>query len=157
MSSLNKVQLIGHLGRDPEVRYTPDGNAVANLQVATTRVWKDKNGERQEDTEWTRVVFYDRRAEIASDFLKKGSQCYVEGYLRTRKWADKDGVDRYTTEVVGTDLILLGSKPGSEKQGQASVDQIAAAPAAVAAAVAAQEPRNGDPVDPFGDPFGDHA
>lgn len=151
MSSLNKVQLIGHLGRDPEVRYTADGNAVANLQVATTRAWKDKNGERQEDTEWTRVVLYDRRAEIASDFLKKGSQCYVEGYLRTRKWADKDGVDRYTTEVVGTDLILLGSKPGSEKQGQASVDQIAAAPAAVAAAVAAQESRNGDPVDPFGD------
>ncbi len=151
MSSLNKVQLIGHLGRDPEVRYTPDGNAVSNLQVATTRVWKDKNGERQEDTEWTRVVFYDRRAEIASDFLKKGSQCYVEGYLRTRKWTDKDGVDRYTTEVVGTDLILLGSKPGSEKQGQTSVDQLAAAPAAVAAAVAAQGPRNGEPVDPFGD------
>ena len=151
MSSLNQVQLIGHLGRDPEVRYTADGNAVANLQVATTRVWKDKNGERQEDTEWTRVVLYDRRAEIASDFLKKGSQCYVEGYLRTRKWSDKDGVDRYTTEVVGTDLILLGSKPGSGKQGQASVDQIAAAPAVVAAAVAAQEPRNGDPVDPFGD------
>ena len=151
MPSLNKVQLIGHLGRDPEVRYTPDGNAVANLQVATTRVWKDKNGERQEDTEWTRVVFYDRRAEIASDFLKKGGQCYVEGYLRTRKWADKDGVDRYTTEVVGTDLILLGSKPGTEKQGQASVDQIAAAPAAVAAAVAAQEPLMGEPVDPFGD------
>jgi single-strand DNA-binding protein len=151
MSSLNKVQLIGHLGRDPEVRYTADGNAVANLQVATTRVWKDKNGERQEDTEWTRVVFYDRRAEIASDFLKKGSQCYVEGYLRTRKWADKDGVDRYTTEVVGADLILLGSKPGSEKQGQASGDQLAAAPAAVAAAVAAQGPRNDEPVDPFGD------
>lgn len=151
MPSLNQVQLIGHLGRDPEVRYTADGNAVANLQVATTRVWKDKNGERQEDTEWTRVVLYDRRAEIASDFLKKGSQCYVQGYLRTRKWADKDGVDRYTTEVVGTDLILLGSKPGTEKQGQASVDQIAAAPAAVAAAVTAHEPRNGDPVDPFGD------
>ena len=151
MSSLNKVQLIGHLGRDPEVRYTADGNAVANLQVATTRVWKDKNGERQEDTEWTRVVLYDRRAEIASDFLKKGSQCYVQGYLRTRKWADKDGVDRYTTEVVGTDLILLGSKPGSEKQGQAPVDQIDAPPAAVAAAVTAHEPRNGDPVDPFDD------
>ena len=150
MSSLNQVQLIGHLGRDPEVRYTADGNAVANLQVATTRVWKDKNGERQEDTEWTRVVLYDRRAEIASDFLKKGSQCYVEGYLRTRKWTDKDGVDRYTTEVVGTDLILLGSKPGSEKQGQASVDQIDAPPAAVAAAVAAQEPLLGEPVDPFG-------
>lgn len=151
MSSLNQVQLIGHLGRDPEVRYTADGNAVANLQVATTRVWKDKNGARQEYTEWTRVILYDRRAEIASDFLKKGSQCYVQGYLRTRKWADKDGVDRYTTEVVGTDLILLGSKPGSEKQGQASVDQIDAAPAAVAAAVTAHEPRNGDPVDPFGD------
>ena len=150
MPSLNKVQLIGHLGRDPEVRYTPDGDAVANLQVATTRVWKDKNGERQEDTEWMRVVLYDRRAEIASDFLKKGSQCYVEGYLRTRKWTDKDGVDRYTTEVVGTDLILLGSKPGSEKQGQASVDQVDAAPAAVAAAVAAQEPLLGEPVDPFG-------
>lgn len=149
MSSLNKVQLIGHLGRDPEVRYTPDGNAVANLQVATTRVWKDKNGERQEDTEWTRVVFYDRRAEIASDFLKKGSQCYVEGYLRTRKWSDKDGVDRYTTEVVGTDLILLGSKPGIEKQGQASADQLAAAPAEVAVAAAAQESLNRNP--------GDHA
>jgi single-strand DNA-binding protein len=147
MSSLNKVQLIGHLGRDPEVRYTPDGNAVSNLQVATTRVWKDKNGERQEDTEWTRVVLYDRRAEIASDFLKKGSQCYVEGYLRTRKWSDKDGVDRYTTEVVGTDLILLGSKPGIEKQGQASADQVAAAPAEAAAAAAAQVPLNRDPGD----------
>lgn len=151
MSSLNKVQLIGHLGRDPEMRYTPDGNAVANLQVATTRVWKDKNGERQEDTEWTRVVFYDRRAEIASDFLKKGGQCYVEGYLRTRKWADKDGIDRYTTEVVGTDLILLGSKPGSEKQGSTSADQTTRPSAAIAAAVATQEPRNGDPVAPFGD------
>lgn len=151
MSSLNKVQLIGHLGRDPEVRYTPDGNAVSNLHVATTRAWKDKNGERQEDTEWTRVVLYDRRAEIASDFLKKGSQCYVEGYLRTRKWSDKDGVDRYTTEVVGTDLILLGSKPGIEKQGHASADQLAAAPAEVAAAAAAQEPLNRGPVDPFGD------
>ena len=150
MSSLNKVHLIGHLGRDPEVRYTADGNAVTNLQVATTRVWKDKNGERQEDTEWTRVVFYDRRAEIASDFLKKGSQCYVEGYLRTRKWADKDGVDRYTTEVVGTDLILLSSKPGSEKQGQATADQTARSSAAITAAVPAQEPQNGDPVDPFG-------
>ena len=151
MPSLNKVQLIGHLGRDPEVRYTPDGNAVANLQVATTRVWKDKNGERQEDTEWTRVVFYDRRAEIASDFLKKGGQCYVEGYLRTRKWADKDGIDRYTTEVVGTDLILLSSKPGSEKQGPTSADQTKRPSAAIAADVAAQEPLMGEPVSPFGD------
>jgi len=151
MSSLNKVQLIGNLGHDPEVRYTPDGTAIGTLQVATTRVWKDKNGERQEDTEWTRVVFYDRRAEIASDFLKKGSQCYVEGYLRTRKWADKDGADRYTTEVIGTDLILLGNKPGSEKQGHATIDQSAAPPAAGATAAAGQEPQNADPVDPFSD------
>ena len=151
MSSLNKVQLIGHLGRDPEVRYTPDGNAVANLQVATTRVWKDKNGERQEDTEWTRVVFYDRRAEVASDFLKKGSQCYLEGYLRTRKWADKDGVDRYTTEVVGTDLILLNSRPGEGRQGLASADQTTAPSAAIAAAVAAQDPLLGDSVAPLND------
>lgn len=150
MSSLNKVQLIGHLGRDPEVRYTPDGNAVANLLVATTRAWKDKNGERQEDTEWTRVVFYDRRAEIASDFLKKGGQCYVEGCLRTRKWADKDGIDRYTTEVVGTDLILLSSKPGSEKQDPTSTDQTTRPSDATAAS---QAPRNGDP----GGTFGDHA
>ncbi len=151
MSSLNKVQLIGHLGRDPEVRYTPDGNAIANLQVATTRVWKDKNDERQEDTEWTRVVFYDRRAEIASDFLEKGNQCYVEGHLRTRKWADKDGVDRYTTEVVGTDLILLSSKPGSEKQGSTAADQTTRPSAPITAAVAAQEPLMGEPVDPFDD------
>ena len=151
MPSLNKVQLIGHLGRDPEVRYTPDGNAVANLQVATTRVWKDKNGERQEDTEWTRVVFYDSRAEIASDFLKKGGQCYVEGYLRTRKWTDKDGVDRYTTEVVGTDLILLGSKPGDGRQGPAAADQTTRPSAAIAAAVAAQDPLLGDSVAPLND------
>jgi len=132
MSSLNKVQLIGHLGRDPEVRYTPDGLAVAHLQIATTRVWKDKDGERQEETEWTRVVFYDRRAEIASDYLKKGSQCFVEGYLRTRKWEDKGGVERFMTEVVGTDLILLGGKsvPQSQEQTQAQPEQTVAAPPA---------------------------
>ncbi|CUA96989.1 single-stranded DNA-binding protein [Thiomonas bhubaneswarensis] len=134
MSSLNKVQLIGHLGRDPEVRYTPDGLAVAHLQIATTRVWKDKNGERQEETEWTRVVFYDRRAEIASDYLKKGSQCFVEGYLRTRKWEDKGGVERFTPEVVGTDLILLGGKSGAQpqEQTQAQPEQAVAAPVAAA-------------------------
>lgn len=132
MSSLNKVQLIGHLGRDPEVRYTADGLAVAHLQIATTRVWKDKDGERREETEWTRVVFYDRRAEIASDYLKKGSQCFVEGYLRTRKWEDKGGVERFMTEVVGTDLILLGGKsvPQSQEQTQAQPEQAVAAPQA---------------------------
>ncbi|MBN8777495.1 single-stranded DNA-binding protein, partial [Thiomonas arsenitoxydans] len=99
MSSLNKVQLIGHLGRHPEVRYTADGVAVATLALATSRTWKDKGGERREETEWTRVVLFGRLAEIAADFLSKGTQAYVEGQLRTRKWADKDGVERYTTEV----------------------------------------------------------
>jgi len=114
MSSLNKVQLIGNLGHDPEVRYTPDGTAIGTLQVATTRVWKDKNGERQEQTEWSRVVLYGRNAEVAADYLRKGSRCYVEGYLRTRKWAGKEGIDRYTTEVVGEDLILLDKRQGGQ-------------------------------------------
>jgi len=107
MSSLNKVQLIGHLGRDPEVRYTADGVAVATLAIATSRTWKDKGGERREETEWTRVVLFGKLAEVAADFLTKGSQAYVEGQLRTRKWADKDGVERYTTEVVADELLLL--------------------------------------------------
>jgi single-strand DNA-binding protein len=107
MSSLNKVQLIGHLGRDPEVRYTADGVAVATLALATSRSWKDKGGELREETEWTRVVLFGRLAEIAADFLSKGAQAYVEGQLRTRKWADKDGVDRYSTEVVADELLLL--------------------------------------------------
>jgi single-strand DNA-binding protein len=110
MSSLNKVQLIGHLGRDPEVRYTADGMAVATLTLATSRTWKDKGGERREETEWTRVVLFGRLAEIAADFLSKGAQAYVEGQLRTRKWADKDGVDRYLTEVVADELLLLSKR-----------------------------------------------
>ncbi|SBP87492.1 single-stranded DNA-binding protein [Thiomonas delicata] len=107
MPSLNKVQLIGHLGRDPEVRYTADGVAVATLALATSRAWKDKGGERREDTEWSRVVLFGRLAEIAADFLSKGTQAYIEGQLRTRKWADKDGTERYTTEVVADELLLL--------------------------------------------------
>jgi single-strand DNA-binding protein len=107
MASLNKVQLIGHLGRDPEVRYTADGVAVATLALATSRTWKDKGGERREDTEWSRVVLFGRLAEIAADFLSKGTQAYVEGQLRTRKWADKDGTERHTTEVVADELLLL--------------------------------------------------
>ncbi|HOI65882.1 MAG TPA: single-stranded DNA-binding protein [Thiomonas arsenitoxydans] len=107
MSSLNKVQLIGHLGRDPEVRYTAEGVAVATLAIATSRTWKDKGGERREETEWTRVVLFGKLAEVAADFLAKGAQAYVEGQLRTRKWADKDGVERYTTEVVADELLLL--------------------------------------------------
>ncbi|MDO9238364.1 MAG: single-stranded DNA-binding protein [Aquabacterium sp.] len=113
MASINKVILIGNLGRDPEVRYTPNGAAVCNVSVATTRNWKDKSsGEKVEETEWHRVVFYDRLAEIAGEYLKKGRPLYVEGRLKTRKWQDKDGKDNYTTEVVADQLQLLGGRDG---------------------------------------------
>ena len=111
MASVNKVILIGNLGRDPEVRYTPNGSAICNVSIATTRSWKNKDsGERQEETEWHRVVFYDRLAEIAGEYLKKGRSVYVEGRLKTRKWTDKDGAEKYTTEVIATDMTLLGSR-----------------------------------------------
>ncbi len=113
MASVNKVIIVGNLGRDPEVRYTPNGNAVCNVSVATTRGWKNKeSGEKQEETEWHRVVFYDRLAEIAGEYLKKGRSVYVEGRLKTRKWQDKDGKDVYTTEVVASDMQMLGSREG---------------------------------------------
>ena len=113
MASLNKVQIIGNLGRDPEVRYTPNGNAVCNVSVATTRQWKNKDsGEKQEETEWHRVVFYDRLAEIAGEYLKKGRSVYVEGRLKTRKWQDKEGKDQYTTEVIATEMQMLGGREG---------------------------------------------
>ena len=113
MASINKVILIGNLGRDPEVRYTPNGSAVCNVSVATTRNWKNKDsGERMEETEWHRVVFFDRLAEIAGEYLKKGRSVYVEGRLKTRKWQDKDGKDQYTTEVMATDMQMLGSREG---------------------------------------------
>jgi len=113
MASVNKVILIGNLGRDPEVRYAPSGSAICNVTLATSRQWKDKNsGERQEETEWHRVVFYDRLAEIAGEYLKKGRPVYVEGRLKTRKWTDKDGVEKYTTEIVADQMQLLGSREG---------------------------------------------
>jgi len=113
--SINKVILIGNLGRDPEVRYTPNGLAVANISIATTEVWKDKqSGENQERTEWHRVVMYGRTAEIAGEYLRKGSKIYIEGRLQTRKWQDKNtGQDRYTTEVVTDSLQMLDSKGGA--------------------------------------------
>lgn len=115
MASVNKVILIGNLGRDPEVRYTPSSAAVCNLRLATTRNWKNReSGERQEETEWTSVVLYDRLAEVAGEYLKKGRPVYIEGRLKTRKWQDKDGNDRYTTEVVAEHLQLLGSREGGE-------------------------------------------
>jgi single-strand DNA-binding protein len=112
MASVNKVILIGNLGRDPEVRYMPDGGAITNISIATTENWKDKNGEKQEKTEWHRVAFFGKLAEIAGEYLKKGSQVYVEGRLQTRKWQDKEGNDKYTTEIVADRMQMLGSRQG---------------------------------------------
>jgi len=110
---VNKVILIGNVGRDPEMRYMPSGGAVLNLPLATTDSWKDKSsGERQERTEWHRLVFFNRLAEIAGEYLRKGSQVYVEGRLQTRKWQDREGNDRYTTEVVVSDMQMLGGRGG---------------------------------------------
>jgi single-strand DNA-binding protein len=111
---VNKVILIGNLGADPEVRYMPSGGAVANLRIATSEVWKDKQtGENQERTEWHTVAYFNRLAEIAGEYLRKGSKIYVEGSLRTRKWQDKNGQDRYTTEIIGNELQMLDSKGAS--------------------------------------------
>ncbi len=108
---INKVILIGNLGNDPEVRYAANGNAVATLSVATSEGWRDKeSGERKERTEWHRVVLFSRLGEIAGEYLRKGSKVYIEGSLRTRKWQDRDGQDRYTTEIVGNDLQMLDSR-----------------------------------------------
>ena len=112
MASVNKVIIVGNLGRDPETRYSPDGGAITNVSVATTDKWKDKNGEMQEKTEWHRVAFFGKLAEIAGEYLKKGSQVYVEGRLQTRKWQDKEGQDRYTTEIVANQMQMLGSRQG---------------------------------------------
>src|SRR6202049_2934393 len=113
MASVNKVILIGNLGRDPETRYMPEGGAITNISVATTDKWKDKNGELQEKTEWHRVAFFGKLAEIAGEYLKKGSQVYVEGRLQTRKWQDKEGQEKYTTEIVADRMQMLGSREGS--------------------------------------------
>ena len=114
---INKVILIGNLGNDPEVRYTAGGAAVANISLATTDSWRDKNtGEQQERTEWHRVVFFGRLAEIVGEYLKKGSQVYVEGRLQTRKWQDKDGNDRYTTEIVANEMQMLGGRGGGAER-----------------------------------------
>lgn len=120
MSSVNKVILIGNLGKDPEVRYMPSGDAVANLTVATSENWTDKaSGDKKEATEWHRVAFFGRTAEVAGQYLKKGAKIYVEGSLRTRKWQDKDGQDRYTTEVRGDVMRMLDRKG----EGSGSMDQ----------------------------------
>lgn len=119
MASLNKVQLIGNLGADPETRYMTNGDAVANVRLATTESWKDKSsGERREVTEWHRVVFYRKLAEIVGQYLKKGSSVYIEGRIRTRKWQDKEGQERYTTEIEATEMQMLGGKNNGEASPQ---------------------------------------
>ena len=128
MASVNKVILVGNLGRDPETRYMPDGAAITNVSVATSFQWTDKaSGEKKEETEWHRVVFRGRLAEIAGEYLKKGSQIYVEGRLRTRKWQDKEGQDRYTTEIMGDTMQMLGSRAGA---GEPRAEPRAESPAA---------------------------
>ena len=113
MASVNKVILIGHLGKDPETRFMTNGEAVTNVTLATSENWKDKAGEKQEKTEWHNLTFYRRLAEVAGEYLKKGALIYVEGKLQTRKWTDKEGKDRYTTEIIVNEMTMLGSKPDS--------------------------------------------
>ena len=128
---VNKVILVGNLGADPEVKYMPNGNAVANVTLATSESWKDKqSGEQKDKTEWHRVVFFRRLAEIAGEYLKKGSQIYIEGKLQTRKWQDKNGNDRYTTEIIANEMQMLGGRGGGSADFGASSS--AAAPAAAA-------------------------
>lgn len=123
--------LIGNLGKDPEVRYTPGGSAVANISIATNESWKDKNsGDLQERTEWHNVVFFNRLAEIVGEYLRKGSQVYVEGRLQTRKWQDKNGVDRYTTEIVAGEMQMLGGRAGGMSDADGVVEERAPQPKA---------------------------
>jgi single-strand DNA-binding protein len=123
---VNKVILIGHLGQDPQQRAMPSGKAVVNLRLATTDQWRDKQtGENKEATEWHNVVMFDRLAEIAAEYLRKGSQIYVEGRIRTRKWQDKEGQDRYTTEIVCNEMQMLGGRGGGAQAASAPVDRVA--------------------------------
>jgi single-strand DNA-binding protein len=144
---INKVILVGNLGKDPETKSLPSGSALTSITVATTEGWKDKQtGEKKEHTEWHNVVFFDRLAEIAGQYLKKGSQVYIEGSLRTRKWQDKEGKDRYTTEVRATDMQMLGGKPGGSSGG--SYERGSSAKAETPAAAVAEKSFEDDDI-PF--------
>ncbi len=130
MASVNKVIIVGNLGRDPETRYMPNGEAVTNVAVATTESWKDKNsGEKKEITEWHRITFYRKLAEIAGQYLKKGSSVYIEGRLQTRKWTDKENVERYTTEIIADSMQMLGGRPGAGGSAPMDDDYGSSAPA----------------------------
>ena len=120
MSGVNKVIVIGNLGKDPEIRYTQGGDAVANFSVATSETWKDKSGTKQEQTEWHNIVAWRKLAEICGEYLKKGSKVFVMGKLQTRKWQDKDGNDRYTTEIVASEMQMLDSRPAHDQQAKES-------------------------------------
>jgi len=115
-SSLNKVQLIGNIGKEPITRYMANGDAVTNITLATTETWKDKDEQKQEKTEWHNITFFRKLAEIVQQYVKKGQTIYVEGRLATRKWTDKDGIERYTTEIIATDMKMFGKKPSGEQQ-----------------------------------------
>ena len=144
--SVNKVILVGHLGKDPEVKYMPSGDAVASVTLATTETWKDKQGQKQERTEWHNLSFFGRSAEVVGQYLKKGSQIYVEGRIRTEKWTDKEGKDRYTTKIMADSMQMLGSKSSSGGGNQGGGDEYqqqperAAAPARPAPTPAAARP-----------------
>jgi len=153
MASINKVILVGNLGQDPEVKYMPSGGAVTNLSIATTDTWKDKNsGEKRENTEWHRVVFFNRLAEIAGEYLRKGSQVYIEGNLRTRSWED-NGIKKYSTEIVAREMQMLGSRAGGssdfaqQQQGGGMQQQPAQAQQAPQQQSAQQAPQNFDNFD----------
>jgi single-strand DNA-binding protein len=155
MASVNKVILIGNLGRDPETRYLPSGDAVTNISIATTDKWKDKaSGEMKEATEWHRVSFFGRLAEIAGEYLKKGSQVYIEGSLRTRKYQDKEtGKDRYSTEIRGEEMKMLGSRAGGGAEPMSREREPAAATAGGAAGggKSQQQPKKGGAFDTMDD------
>jgi single-strand DNA-binding protein len=129
MSSLNKILLIGNLGKDPEIRYTPDGSPVATFSLATSESWTDKSGSRQEHTEWHTIVAWSRLAELSKRYLSKGRQVYIEGRVRSKDWTDKDGNKRRTTEVVATQMVLLGSRPQGAEAASQSMDTASRAPA----------------------------
>jgi len=125
MSSLNKIMLIGHLGRDPEIRYTPDGSPIAHFSLATSENWTDKNGNRQEHTEWHNIVAWSRLADLAKRFLAKGRQVYVEGKIRSREYNDREGIKRRITEVIASQMVLLGSRPQGAEAGVQPMDSSA--------------------------------
>ena len=146
MASVNKVILIGNLGRDPEIRYMPSGDALATLNIATTDTWKDKSGEKQERTEWHRVSMFGRLAEIAGEYLKKGSQVYIEGRLQTRKYTDKDGVEKYSTEIVANEMKMLGGRGaagGTADMDSAPAPRASSRPASSGASAPSRAPAGG--------------